>query len=1175
MKTTKAILVFLVIMLSANVSFAQNLTADTTHANEYYEMADSCLKTRQLDSALFYAQKAQKLYIKHLGEKSLKNSNCLNTIGAVNYYASKYDDALEYYLKSLEINLGIYGENHASIANSYNLIGVVYWRKSEYDKALEYLYKSLEIRLENFGENHPSVANLYNNIGLIYANKPEYDKALEYHFKSLKIRLNVFSKNNTSVADSYYNIGIVYRQKSEYDKALEYYFKSLKIFQEILGEKHPYIADLYGNIGSVYTVKAEYDKALEYFFKSLKITRETFGENHPSVAGSYGSIGNVYLNKSEYDKALEYYFKSLEIFKEILSDKHPYVADTYSNIGIVYAEKSEYDKALEYYYKSLEIKLEIYNDKHPLVATTYSNIGIIYEEKSEYDKALEYYFKSLEIRLVVFGEKHPHVAISYSNIGIIYEEKSEYDKALKYFFKSLDIRLEIFGKNHPSVANSYNNIGLVYADKSEYDKALEYYFESLEISLGIFGKKHPSVADSYNNIGLVYANKSKYNKALEYYYKSLEVDLEIHGEKHPDVANSYYNIGNVYTDKGEYNVALEYYQKGVASCLRNFNDTSHVDSVPVIEDYLDWNDLLEALHKKAKVFAHHAKDLTDLEEPSGLELALRHYQACDTLIGLARREISTKSDKLALGEKIVDVYLEAVDVCMKLSEKEERENSDRYKELAFYFSEKNKSSVLLEALAGAEAQKFAGIADSLLQKENELQTDMALYKKLLAENPDSAKQKLFNDKLFTANREYEALIKMFENEYPEYFKLKYNQEPIGVVEIKNRLDAKTAMISYLKADSTITIFTITHDNLDIKTVTAMDNFADTIQYYRYGLIYTTSLRYARMYKKYAYRFYQKLIPYHLSGEIENLIIIPEAGLSMIPFETFLTEEAEDKDWKELSYLIKKFNISYSYSANLFYKTFPKETDMQVETTDLNDWLAFAPVFDDSNTAGLTLRTRELLQAFDSEMDDTLGTRGRLMEGDYISPLPGTESEVEAIFREFDEKGKKALVQIKKKANEDFVKSGQLADYKYLHFATHGFVNTDKPELSGIFLAQDSALTEDGILYQGEIYNLDMNADLTVLSACETGLGKIRKGEGLIGLTRALLYAGSKNIIVSLWRVSDESTSDLMIGFYKNLLEENKDQKEFSKALKQAKLKLINEGSYAHPFYWSPFILIGK
>jgi len=159
------------------------------------------------------------------------------------------------------------------------------------------------------------------------------------------------------------------------------------------------------------------------------------------------------------------------------------------------------------------------------------------------------------------------------------------------------------------------------------------------------------------------------------------------------------------------------------------------------------------------------------------------------------------------------------------------------------------------------------------------------------------------------------------------------------------------------------------------------------------------------------------------------------------------------------------------------------------------------------------------------------------------------------------------------ANEQFIKSGGLEKYKVLHFATHGFVNSEKPELSGILLAQDSIGNQDGILYSGEIYNLKLNADLVVLSACETGLGKINKGEGIIGLTRALLYAGSKNIIVSLWQVSDESTSDLMIDFYNNLL--NTKNKSFSDPLRKAKLKMISEGKFAHPFYWSPFILVGE
>ena len=208
---------------------------------------------------------------------------------------------------------------------------------------------------------------------------------------------------------------------------------------------------------------------------------------------------------------------------------------------------------------------------------------------------------------------------------------------------------------------------------------------------------------------------------------------------------------------------------------------------------------------------------------------------------------------------------------------------------------------------------------------------------------------------------------------------------------------------------------------------------------------------------------------------------------------------------------------------------------------------------------------------------------------------GSKEEIETIFNLYEQQGKKALIKTHQQANESLVKSDEMQNYKILHFATHGFVNENNPELSGILFAQDTSKTlqglqnlirsnleqNEGILYQSEIYNLNFNADLVVLSACETGLGKITKGEGVIGLTRALLYAGSKNIIVSLWSVNDKSTSKLMIDFYENLLAEKKPYKvsknliKYNKPLSEAKRKMIKDGKYAHPYFWSPFILIGE
>ena len=187
----------------------------------------------------------------------------------------------------------------------------------------------------------------------------------------------------------------------------------------------------------------------------------------------------------------------------------------------------------------------------------------------------------------------------------------------------------------------------------------------------------------------------------------------------------------------------------------------------------------------------------------------------------------------------------------------------------------------------------------------------------------------------------------------------------------------------------------------------------------------------------------------------------------------------------------------------------------------------------------------------------------------LSNLPDSENEVKEIRYLFLANGS-ADLKVGEKASESLLKSGELTGYKYLHFATHGVVNESKPELSRIFLAPSEG--EDGSLYSGEIYNIKINADLVTLSACETGLGKIAKGEGIIGLSRALQYAGANNLIVSLWSVADESTAMLMVKLYEQQLHNN--YKGYNRALRTAKLFLLNSDKYQSPYYWAPFILVG-
>ncbi len=262
-------------------------------------------------------------------------------------------------------------------------------------------------------------------------------------------------------------------------------------------------------------------------------------------------------------------------------------------------------------------------------------------------------------------------------------------------------------------------------------------------------------------------------------------------------------------------------------------------------------------------------------------------------------------------------------------------------------------------------------------------------------------------------------------------------------------------------------------------------------------------------------------------------------MGTIPFEALLTKKhtENEQDFTKLTYLAKKYSCSYEFSATLFQQ---------------------------SQDAKKPLASKSIFFCAPIKFNQ---------QAQVLNDLPGTETEVKQISQLFSDSKYQTTSYIGENATESNVKSDELKNFRYLHFATHGVVNESKPELSEIFLCSDKSKKEDGNLYSGEIYNLNIKANLVTLSACQTGLGKVTKGEGIIGLSRALLYAGAKNIVVSLWTVSDESTSKLMVDFYGDILKT--ETPDYSQSLREAKLKLMNNPTFARPYYWAPFVLIGK
>ncbi len=1016
----------------------------------------------------------------------------------------------------------------------YNQMGEQSWRKQALDEAMQYLNQALQTGLEHLGEQHPEIADCYQQMGIVYEWRGQYDQSLKFHQQALQIRLAKLGEQDLEVAHSYNNMGLVYWRKGEAEQAGACHKKALAIRLAKLGEQHTDVAASYNNLANVYYYQGNFDEAISSYEKASSIWRATLGEQHLNVAAGYNNIGNVYKDKGNFDQAIHFYEKALYLCLVLFGEQHLYVAGFYGNLGTVYSLKGDYDQALAFYGKALPIMRALFGEQHPEVAGIYSNMGSSYLEKGDYDRAIVFHEKALPIQLSVFGKDHPEVALTYDNLGIGYTQKSDYGQALTRLKKALAIRLAKLGNQHPDVAKSYSNMAKVYGKKGAHDQAIALYNKTLSIELATFGERHPEVAACYNN------------------------------------------LGKAYQDRGEYGQALDFYQRALHANVPAFSDFQlHVN--PPLHGILSENVLLESLIDKAQALAkRYAQSSRHLQD---LEVAVSTYQLASQLIDQMRRGYKAEGSKLFLAEQATEIYGHAIQTALRLYSATQNQE---HTHAAFSFAEKSKAGVMLEALSEAEAKQFAGIPDSLLARERQLRLDLAFYEKSLGEEQlnregqDSSKIALWQDKVFGLKQAYDTMLQRFEKDYPDYYHLKYQTKTVSVPEVQRLLDDLTALVEYFSGKDSIFIFAITKSDFIIKTSAKDSLFAEQIAQLRQGLIKQEFAPYTQA----AFRLYQTLLAPLKAGSMldgKNLIIVPDGALSAIPFETLLTHavDAEGglKDYPKLPYLIEAHAMSYAYSATLLQQ---EQSRRKRETT--HDYLAFAPLFPEGLPAG-TRGADFIKENFAHDSSQTApatATATRLR-----SFLPATKKEVTGIFDRFENSyslferwfGNRSRVYLEQEAKEEKLKSADLSSYRFLHFATHGLVNQKNPKLSGLILTQeDTASQEDGILHLGEIYNLHLNADLVVLSACETGLGQIAQGEGIIGLTRGFLYAGAKNVLVSLWQVSDMTTSYLMVDFYGNML----GGMSKAEALREAKLQMIRrDPGYARPYYWAPFILVGR
>ncbi|MFC2151788.1 CHAT domain-containing protein, partial [Bacteroidota bacterium] len=471
------------------------------------------------------------------------------------------------------------------------------------------------------------------------------------------------------------------------------------------------------------------------------------------------------------------------------------------------------------------------------------------------------------------------------------------------------------------------------------------------------------------------------------------------------------------------------------------------------------------------------------------------------------------------------------------------------------YSEAGKSAILTEALKNNYALNIGGIPDSLITKEKQLEKSIWNYEELIYEEnkkktPNQNKLKYWNEYLFEKKQEYDQLMNYLESNFVKYHALKHIQNEVKVEEIQKTLTRKDVLIEYFFTNDKIYSFLIKKDDLDIIVLNIDETFHSNLDHILFSLSNNNFSNHGyddfKKYQESSLFLYNTLLkPIENEIKHKNLIIIPDGKLAYLPFEVLTTKDMQFKriNYKELPYLLYNHDINYSYSVSFLF-----ENKRKVESV-LKTIGAFAPTYD--NISGLPEEFSSFRQEYREKLFPLKGIKIEVQE---ISKLLGGDQylDEDAIEKTF-----------KKVA----------PNYDILHLAMHTILDDVNPMYSKMAFTQNSDTTEDGFLNTYELYNIRLNSRMAVLSSCNSGSGKMHRGEGVMSLARGFIYSGCPSIVMTLWSVEDKSGVKLMTSFYKYLLK----GKSKSESLTLSKLDFINTADQlkSHPYFWSGYVVIGN
>jgi len=850
--------------------------------------------------------------------------------------------------------------------------------------------------------------------------------------------------------------------------------------------------------------------------------------------------GVIYGRKGILDSALWHTQEAIKLFEQTNTGNSISLAHAYQSMGIIYKISGKYDSSLTYYNRAEQI----YRKKNEtgLLAYIYGNKANIYFIQQDYTKAQNFLLRAASIFKEEPQKYKQQLASNYNNLGNILRTNKEFEKAIKYYLTSLQLK-----EYKLTSESTYANLGFCYQNIGNINKAEQYYLKAIHTIQNTYNDSNLWLALHYGNYAQFLAQQNRHEKALSYFQKALAINLKNFGEKNPQTSESYNHIGQFYHQNRHYEQALHFYQKALLSIADHFNDTSYAAN-PTIEHVLSKTHLLDVLKNKALALSELAKQNNDLEL---YQQSMHTFALAIETSNKIRTGYLNEQSKLQLVQNTEEIISKAIEASYHAFL---LDNQPQFLQYAFRFIESGKSAVLLEAIKGNQALTIGNIPDSLKQKENQIEKEIYNYEELIyeenkQENPDPGKMAYWNKNLFELKENYAALIALLEQQYPEYHNLKYNQEIVSLNLVQNKLAANEVLLEYSYSQDKLFSLMVSKEEIKIYETDLNDEFKKNLDFLLGALSNNNfsnhTLKDFNQFQESSFYLYQKLIaPFKKELNHKKLIIVPDHKLAYLPFDILIEKIKPSMriNYSQQAYLIRNHPLSYSYSATLLFE---KEHKSKTAKKRLS---AFAPTYD--NLENLTHAGFSIRQQYREK----------------LFPLKGIKEEAKNVTQII---GGDAYLDFE--ASEETFKT-VASDYDILHLAMHTIIDDENPMYSKMAFTQKNDTLEDGLLNTYEIYSMKLNCRMSVLSSCNSGSGKLQRGEGVISLARGFIYAGCPSIIMTLWSVEDKSGVDLMTRFYKNL----KSGQNKTEALRQAKLDFLENADplKAHPYFWAGYVVIG-